>query len=427
MNVLESLKKKICLRDLAKKFVGHDIFKKKSFWRVAVLLIFVFFCLYNFPYIYGKKTDDSSFYIASRGILSRTNIYDENEFYSLGDELFGKSVEFWPYLYSPVLAELLVPLASKNYETFTVVWFILNLILGFACPVLTFYAVRRNKNVNYLLDIFLLCLCVMSFIFRYILKLGQVNFFVYLLIILSILFYRNKKSFLSSLMLAMAALIKSFPFIYLLYFLIIKDFKYIKQFILSSFAIIFSSILIFGPEIWVKYLSFLTHNFISTEKTPFYLHYLGYQNNFSLHTILVQFFEFTNLPIHKTDIIYLITVISICFISVYVLFRGRRNMLHSFSLLSVTYLLISPICWRHHYILITLILFYVIFSNAKNKLTISIAALLATSVMFYYPSWRGFPFNSVILISAVTIYFLLLFIKDKAIHPIDNSPLQERI
>jgi hypothetical protein len=359
--------------------------------------------------------------------LSGTNIYDENEFYSLGDELFGKSVEFWPYLYSPVLAELLVPLASKNYETFTVVWFILNLILGFACPVLTFYAVRRNKNVNYLLDIFLLCLCVMSFMFRYILKLGQVNFFVYLMIILSILFYRNKKSFLSSLMLAMAALIKSFPFIYLLYFLIIKDFKYIKQFILSSFAIIFSSILIFGPEIWVKYLSFLTHNFISTEKTPFYLHYLGYQNNFSLHTILVQFFEFTNLPIHKTDIIYLIAVISICFISVYVLFRDRRNMLHSFSLLSVTYLLISPICWRHHYILITLILFYVIFSNAKNKLTISIAALLATSVMFYYPSWRGFPFNSVILISAVTIYFLLLFIKDKAIHPIDNSPIQERI
>jgi len=427
MNVLESLKKKICLQDLAKKFVGHDIFKKKSFWRVAVLLIFVFFCLYNFPYIYGKKTDDSSFYIASRGILSGTNIYDENEFYSLGDELFGKSVEFWPYLYSPVLAELLVPLASKNYETFTVVWFILNLILGFACPVLTFYAVRRNKNVNYLLDIFLLCLCVMSIMFRYILKLGQVTFFVYLMIILSILFYRNKKSFLSSLMLAMAALIKSFPFIYLLYFLIIKDFKYIKQFILSSFAIIFSSILIFGPEIWVKYLSFLTHNFISTEKTPFYLHYLGHQNNFSLQTILVQFFEFTNLPIHKTGIIYLITVMSICFISVYVLFRGRRNMLHSFSLLSVTYLLISPICWRHHYILITLILFYVIFSNAKNKLTISIAALLATSVMFYYPMWRGFPFNAVILMSAALIYLILLFINDEANSSREDSCLMERI
>ena len=427
MNVLESLKKKICLRDLAKKFVGHDIFKKKSFWRVAVLLIFVFFCLYNFPYIYGKKTDDSSFYIASRGILSGTNIYDENEFYSLGDELFGKSVEFWPYLYSPVLAELLVPLASKNYETFTIIWFIINMILAFYCVILASRLFERKENANYILNAFLLFFCLMSLPFRTTLIIGQVNFLVLLMIIWSIVLYNSKRHFLSSFALAMAALIKSFPFIYLLYFLIIKDFKYIKQFILSSFAIIFSSILIFGPEIWVKYLSFLLNSFISTEKTPFYLHYLGYQNNFSLHTILVQFFEFTNLPIHKTDIIYLITVISICFISVYVLFRGRRNMLHSFSLLSVTYLLISPICWRHHYILITLILFYLIFSNAKNKLTISIAALLATSVMFYYPSWRGFPFNAVILMSAALIYLILLFINDEADSSREDSCLMETI
>jgi len=427
MSVFEPLKKEICLPAIAKKFIGHDIFKKKSFWWVAVLLIFVFFCLYNFPYIYGKKTDDSSFYIASRGILSGTNIYNENEFYSLGDELFGKSVEFWPYLYSPILAELLVPLTSSNYETFTVVWFILNLIVAFACPVLTFYAVKRKENVNYLLISFLLCLCVMSFMFSYTLNLGQVSFFVYFMIILSILFYRNKKSFLSSLMLAMAALFKSFPLIYLLYFLIIKDFKYIKQFILSSIAIIFSSVLLFGPDIWAKYLSYVADSFISPKKTAFYLHYLGYQNNSSVRTILVQLFESVNLPILKANLIYLIIVLSIFIISLYVLFRDRSNMLRSFSLLSVTYLLISPICWRHHYILIVLPLIYIIFSNVKNKLVVSIVALLATSIIFYYPLWAGFPFNAVILMSAVAIYLLLLFIKDKSKGPIKNASLMETI
>jgi len=427
MNVLETLKKEISLTDIVEGLVTNDIFKKRTFWLASALLIFIFFGLYNFSYIYGKKADDSSFYIASRGILSGIDIYDDYEFYNLGDSLFGKSVEFWPYLYSPVLAELLIPLASKSYENFTIIWFIINMILAFFCVILASRLFERKENPNYLLNTFLLFFCLMSLPFRETLILGQVNFLVLLMIIWSIVLYNNKKHFLSSFALAIAALIKLFPLIYLLHFLIIKDFKYIKKFILSILAVIISSIILWGPEIWVKYLSFLLNSFISSEKTPFYLHYLGYQKNFSLHTILVQFFESTNLPIPKTDLVYLIIAVCISIISVFVLFKDKRNILRSFSLLSVTYLMISPICWRHHYILITLILFYVIFSNAKNKLTISITALLATSVMFYYPSWRGFPFNSVILISAVTVYFLLLFIKDNAIHPIDNSALQERI
>ncbi len=427
MNVLETLKKEISLTDIYGKLIKHDIFKNKAFWLIALLLIFVFFCLYNFPYIYGKKTDDSSFYIAARGVSSGINIYDQKDFYHLGDEIFGKSVEFWPYLYTPVLAELLIPLASKGYENFTIIWFIINVILAFFCVILASQLFERKENANYILNVFLLFFCLMSLPFRTTLILGQVNFLVLLMIIWSIVLYNKKKHFLSSFALAIAALIKSFPLIYLLYFLIIKDFKYIKKFILSILAVIISSIILWGPEIWVKYLSFLLNSFISSEKTPFYLHYLGYPNNFSLHTILVQFFESANLPIPKADLIYLIIAVCISIISVFVLFKDKRNILRSFSLLSVTYLMISPICWRHHYILITLILFYVIFSNAKNKLTISITVLLATSVMFYYPSWRGFPFNSVILISAVTVYFLLLFIKDNGIHPIDNSALQERI
>jgi len=424
MSVFEPLKKEICLPAIAKKFIGHDIFKKKSFWRVAVLLIFVFFCLYDFPYIYGKKTDDSSFYIASRGILSGTNIYNENEFYRLGDELFGKSVEFWPYLYSPILAELLVPLASKSYGTFTIVWFILNMILGFACPLLTIYAVKGQRKTNRLLQIFLLFLCVFSYPFRNTLIIGQVNFFVYFMIVMSIFFYKNKKSFWSAFFLSTATLIKTFPIIYLLYFFVIKDFKYIKQFILNGITIMVSSVLLFGSEIWAKYFSFALNNVVNpAPNTPINLYYLGYQNNFSPRNMLVQIFDSVNLPISNIKIIFPIMVLAVLAISFHTLFKAEHNTSFSFSLLSLTYLMISPICWRHHYILIAMPLIYILSTDRGDKLLVNIVILLASLIIFYYPLWTGFPFNTIIFISAITAYLVLLFIKDKSYDSREHSAL----
>lgn len=427
MNVLESLKKKICLRDLAKKFVGHDIFKKKSFWRVAVLLIFVFFCLYNFPYIYGKKTDDSSFYIASRGILSGTNIYDENEFYSLGDEIFGKSVEFWPYLYSPVLAELLVPIAAKSYETFTVVWFILNLILGFACPVLTFCAFKGKENTNLLLRTSLLIFCLMSFPVRHTLTLGQVNLLVYFLIILSVIFYKKDKSFLSSLCLANATLIKSFPLIFLLYFALNKDFSYIKKFILSIFVVILPSMLIYGSNVWITYCQSILDTLQSGTRSPFYLQYFANQTNYSLRPFLVQLFESIGLPLSRTFVVYLAIAIIILFISLFALLKAPKNILFSFSLLSVTYLMISPICWRHHYVLIILPLFYILSLGTIHKPLPSFIAIIAAAIIFYYPIWTGFPFNQLILLSTIVLYMLLLFMPGKGQGLIQNKRIQTAI
>ncbi len=427
MNVFKPLKKEICLPDLAKKFVGHGIFKKKSFWRLAVLLIFVFFCLYNFPYIYGKKTDDSSFYIASRGILSGTNIYNENEFYSLGDELFGKSVEFWPYLYSPILAELLVPLASNNYEHFTIIWFVFNLLLAFFSVILTFYVFERKEKVNYLLEACLLIFCLMGFPFRHTVTLGQVNLLVYFMIILSILFHKSNKSFLSSLFLATGVLIKSFPVIYLLYFILVMDFRYIKKFILSISIVILPSILIFGSNIWVKYCQSMLNTLHSQTRSPFYLQYFANQTNYSLRPSLVQLFESIGLPISRSFVIYLAIAIIILFVSLFALLKAEKNILFSFSLLSVTYLMISPICWRHHYVLIILPLFYILSLDTINKPLRSVIAIIAASIIFYYPIWAGFPFNQLILLSAIAIYLLLLFVPNKGQELIQDKRIQKAI
>jgi hypothetical protein len=427
MNIIKGLKTEVSLTGLSDQIVKSEVLKKRAFWLIALLLIFVFFCLYNFPYIYGKKTDDSSFYIAARGISSGINIYDQKEFYQLGDEIFGKSVEFWPYLYSPVLAELLVPIAAKSYETFTVVWFILNLIVSFACPVLTFYVLKKKENVNYLLSGFLLCFCLMSIMFRYTLNLGQVNFFVYLMIILSILFYKSNRAFLSSFSLAFAALIKSFPLIYLLYFLLIKDFRYIKHFIFSNIAIIVPSALLFGPKIWIKYLQSILNNLRAQPKTPFYLHYVGHQSNCSVHSMLIQFYSSIGLPVSDVSFIYPIIAVSIFILTLLVLIKAPKNILFSFSLLSVTYLMISPICWRHHYVLIILPLFYVLSLGTIHKPLPSVIAIIASAIIFYYPIWTGFPFNQLILLSTIVLYMLLLLMPGKGQGLIQNKRIQTAI
>lgn len=421
MNIIKGLKTEVSLTGLSDQIVKSEVLKKRAFWVPVLILIFAFYFLYNFPYIYGKKTDDSSFYIAARGISSGINIYDQKEFYRLGDEIFGKSVEFWPYLYSPVLAELLVPIASKSYETFTIIWFIFNILLSFSCVLLTFYTARGKKNINYLFMSILLVFCLMSTLFSHTLVLGQVSFLVYFMIILSMVFYKNNQSFLSSFFLAMAAFIKSFPLIYILYFLIIKDWRYIKNFILSNIAIILPSLFLFGPAIWIKYLHSTLNGFVSPAKTPFYLQYFGHQTNSSLRPFLVHLFESLNLPISRTNLIYLIITTLIIVIVLFALVKAKGNILYSFSVLSVTYLIISPICWRHNYVLMMLPLIYTISLKVKPRPLSSAITLLAALIIFYYPIWMGFPFNQFILLSVLAIYFLLLFIQDQNNNLIENK------
>jgi len=240
-------------------------------------------------------------------------------------------------------------------------------------------------------------------------------------------FYKNNQSFLSSFFLAMAAFIKSFPLIYILYFLIIKDWRYIKNFILSNIAIILPSLFLFGPAIWIKYLHSTLNGFVSPEKTPFYLQYFGHQTNSSLRPFLVQLFESIGLPLSRTFVVYLAIAIIILFISLFALLKAPKNILFSFSLLSVTYLMISPICWRHHYVLIILPLFYILSLGTIHKPLPSFIAIIAAAIIFYYPIWTGFPFNQLILLSTIVLYMLLLFMPGKGQGLIQNKRIQTAI
>jgi len=153
------------------------------------------------PEIYGN--DFNVYYHASREVIA-------------GRDPYQNSLSEWtPYLYPPLLAELLVPLALLPLTGAAYIWFLISALSVMAAVAMCARMVPESRTPQWLV-----AAAAMMIVFRFVLdnfNLGQVNAIVTALAVAHVFLYARGKKLWSAVALAIAVSIKLTPAIFLVY------------------------------------------------------------------------------------------------------------------------------------------------------------------------------------------------------------------
>lgn len=398
------------------------LFKKKSFVVLIILISFAFFLIKMYPSLNIVKIDDPSYYVAAIGIKKSVNIYELSTFTSLGEKVLGKSSNVLPYVYPPLLAEIFTIFSGLDYQTYTQILFLFNMLLSLLLLIGLFLLFHSEKHKSYFPTIFFFFLLNINTPVTRTIHNGQVNLLILNLLIFAFFFYKNNKFLPSSFCLGLACLIKIFPLIFLLIFLAKKKIKYFIFFTMNSFLLVSVSILFYGEQIWRNYLVHFFQNFFGNKKTIFSLLYSSAISNNSLRSFFNQLSQLYNLPANLTSLVSLLLSILIFAATCFLLMKYKNNLTFSFSLLIICYILISPLSWVHHYVLVIVPLYYLVLKIVETQTFHNFFFLLPlAAIIEAFPVIAGFPFNQFRLLALIAIYLILIFLEK-----IPSSSLQSQ-
>ena len=408
------LLRKIHPVDIAKsldRIIFSPFFQKKIFlWIVTIALSLVFF-IPTIPSYRSWDVDSPSYYMAGRGILQHVNIYDDQQFQQLADDVLGKSRVVLPYIYWPFLAQLFTPLSFFSISDFFVILQIFNTLLTFLGLVLVYDLLGFKESKTNFLFMFLFLLLIGNVPLRTTIDFGQVNILVLDLILLSLILLKKNRSYLSSLLLCLAVLIKVYPVLFLFVFLFYKKYKYLVYTALNGLGILLLSIFLFGKTIWIEYVKSGLETFSGTKRSLFTLNYIANINNNSLKSFLLQLFP-SGSPAVQSILSLLTPMLLMGFLLFFL--KAKKSLLRdhfSFgvSVILMSSLFISPMTWRHHYVIMLFPLAYLMSRIVREKRYGYFIPYCLFSALILYPElWGGFPFNQLRLISTAAFFFLLL-------------------
>jgi len=193
----------------------------RSYVRYIIIVFVVMTAIGLIASISPKRTsgDFDVYYETSQNYLARAPLYITN----LGVKEFK---------YLPLFALVFSPLAMIAKVPALYLWSILNIFSLYAI----FYFFYRLKLISfYRLKDLLIIFCLFSLTGRYIfnnIKIGQANFLLCFLMVLAIYFEIKKKDFWAAVFLALSLMIKLFPLLFIIYFVLRRRFKIVGYTIL---------------------------------------------------------------------------------------------------------------------------------------------------------------------------------------------------
>ncbi len=208
---------------------------KKIFYFILLAVIFLILLgVYHDMRTCWGSNDFDTYYFAGNLVRSGENLYTH--------EVFRTTMG--PYLYLPFFALLISPLTFLHIRFASAIWYVFN-ILVFAGTVYLSVEIAAGKGKfsqifatrPYLLRIVSVIFPVMVWVDNA--CLAQVDILVFFLLLLSLFAYEKKRPFLSGVVLAIAGVIKIYPFYFLLYFLAKRRFKAVIGFFAGILLFIF--------------------------------------------------------------------------------------------------------------------------------------------------------------------------------------------
>jgi hypothetical protein len=300
------------------------------------------------------KNDFNVYYFAAQEVVAGRTPYEK----SLGD--------WTPYLYTPLLAELLVPLVLLPMPVAAYLWFLINALalvvaLRMSLRLLfldeveagdrdaeryliggKFILKARPKTVVAVITLLVLLRFVLDN-FDY----GQVNLIVTALALAHIYFWFEGKKFLSALVLALAVAIKITPLVILIFHVAKLRLKYAIACLALSAAVITASFLPFGAQSGKAFDEFFFRTVANGQ--GFNLAYHGNQSMQGAVHRITGYSEVRNPSLLHIKVIA-IAFLLLAFIAAVV----RQNELVASLPFYCLCVLLSPLSWKQHFVILLL-------------------------------------------------------------------------
>ena len=340
--------------------------KNRLYVRVCVLLLLLLVMLAGLYYASRSDADPNRYgndfnvyYFAAREVRDGRTPYDN----SLG--------EWTPYLYPPLLAELLVPITLLPLPVAAYLWFLLNAASLF----LALYMSSRLAAPERTLAVFGLTFVLL---FRFTLDnldYGQVNLLVAALAVAHVYFFTRGRKLAAAAVLALAVAIKLTPVVVLFYHLAKRRWRYV----LANLALVgvlgVVSFAPFGARGGSAFQTFVNRTVHNEQKFD-----LAYHGNQSLRGAWERLgWADDRVGALMATLLFALFIIVPVFL---VMYRQGNEVSVSAPFFCLTVLL-SPLSWKQHYVILALPLAYVIGRAWREQRPRRRAVLMALPVVIF--------------------------------------------
>ncbi len=351
----------------------------------GIIIIFVSMLAVSLVFFISPKHtvgDFDVYYASSQHYLAKAPVYIPHD----GIEEFK---------YSPLFALVFSPLTFFNKTTALYIWGILNIVSLY----LIFYFLFKLKqfSISAPRDLFIIVLLLAltgRFIYSNII-LGQINIPLCFLMVLTMYLEINKKYFWAGAVLAFSLMIKFFPLLFLVYFILRRRFK------LAGYTVLMAIFLLLLPSIYSGFslnLSYLHDWFILLRSSPATLLYSVKNNSllsffswlFIARHDIYYAFDYNLIKKGLTPLVYYCWAAS-CFIffagffydTFFVRVKEPRAVFLDYSCLFVCGLLFNPLAYLNALVFLIVpcffILRYMFYSKMSTKTVFLCAILLLIS------------------------------------------------
>lgn len=286
------------------------------------------------------------------------------------------------YLYPPLLAQLLLPLASVfSLEQVWAVWFGFNILLLVGIVVLLTRETRRPRWLWVMTPLFLPIAEALGN--------GQVTVILLVLMAGAWLAVKQERGFLAGTLLALAAWLKVYPALLIFYFIWKRDWQVVRGALVSGIALGLLQMAISGPEMMVEMsrVLFTLTNSGQDHLIPFNASILGFTSQlFQAHP------NVSALLVHPT--LYLISraALTLGLIGGWLYLtapRGRNDFDLDYTLTLLTALLISPTFYPPAMPPLLLV-YFLLLHRRYSPAMIGCVTLACVLLSIYWPVMMGY-------------------------------------
>lgn len=349
---------------------------------LAVLLSGLYFARMSGTNAEAYGNDFSVYYHAAREVISGRDPYQR----SLG--------EWTPYIYPPLLAELVVPLALLPLPVAAYLWFLVSSCSIAAAAWMsarlagrngeTPSAARRQSVVESVTWQAAIAGCALVIVLRFVLdtfKLGQVNGIVTALAVAHVYLYVRGRKALSAIALAIAISFKLTPALLVLYHIAKMRLRFALACCALLVAVTGLSLLPFGSHGNIALQTFVNRTLKNEQGYDF-----AYSGNQSLRGAIARLTDQSandseaRDPANAGTLLISIVILSL---SVFSAIRGRTE-LASIAPFFCCLVLLSPLSWKSHYVILVLPAAYLLNDAiASSKARQLIAATLVLMFVLF--------------------------------------------
>jgi hypothetical protein len=349
--------------------------------KLSLIFFIISFAILLKVFFLGFYPDFNSYYHSGIALNLGINPYMES------------SINF---LYPPLSLVLLLPLKFLPYSIASFIW--LSFSIAAIYVSILFYFKINNRRINSALGFLVLGLTFFSFPVKFTLGMGQINAFILLLVVLALYFLEKKKLLFSSVFIVLSLLLKIFPILLPLYFLITKNWKALIFLFLLAILISLIPIIVLGSNMNLYFYEKVLPTLINGWKIEYYNQSLtGFVGRLIVDSSWREYVRFA------------LTALFV-FSSSLIIFKTRvleKMMMLNLSFLITLGLIISNFSWQHHFIFTIIPFIATLFIIIDKKLSPGYLIILFISYLLISLNIKD-PGSFPVLIQSHVFYGIIL-------------------